>query len=923
MFPFTEETIISHASLPTCPADWPEYGTPEFITHLKNLSSSTFEATVFLQDLDWQCFFDDTSAEEEDYAKPTAVLANEFYLQAVSYAKDDVMKIACSASSFAVVDRCQDRQVFPHAFAVGNRENSSSEMFASPRYFSAIGGDFFESTRHADSFWGLNCGRHTLLQELPLPFQATVFMTPDNWCLINLGINSLDATAADLSSVWSMLEYFTPYFNDEKHGHPGFASKREREYAKSALRAREGQSNTATSEDREKLDDDCMNMDFRLWLVRPSLVIPSSATNMKDPCLCIESRKGLFYRYKSVGFDFCSQEVCTSGMTMVMTKDYKQPREARGLRGVSGADVGVKTLIENLSFGILYDCDSKHTNVSISMPLGPDDTQDTSVVSGIEAADLQVQPLTLAPPTVCKPVSTPTRYLGTDICDLYFSYDYLDLAMKQLVGFVQSPILENNSSSESQEGQQNKEPEGAQADSPTDEKQEYTFSVCCRVSSFRAFLCDPLLGMHHPIAAICIPSLVGSVSQLPEIGDSSNAPTTAVGDVVAHDLQGGIDLHVWADYFKIASTRSWEPLIEPYKCVVLYEKSSYRGHGITYNSDCPLHVNVSGALLETIDDTMNSFSSFRMGVFGKAKTYDHSLKEMQRRSTLRLAAQEERNLLFVEGHVIHRVPAPLQENDRVAFSLTNNTGEKMRIHQAYEASQKALPGPSTSVAYLDNMLSLKLAFPATKTLVKNLELVEVNFEKERGDLADTSRRLIDSSHTVDVQIPGFKWVKRISADAVGKRFYHMIPRSPPIREKLSDDWRLANAIKLLAEVGSSWSGGRQVALSSPFTITNNTSHKLALTIHPNPRHAPSGGHSLNDSLSVASPMHMIDSSFDDYSSSIVGGEPDISELSTGETYQVPLLLLESSLHVKGNHLGEYGITSFSLNTCILRVYFAC
>lgn len=680
------------------------------------------------------------------------------------------------------------------------------------------------------------------------------------------------------------------------------------------MRAREGQANGNTAgsdaEDEDAKDDECMNMDFRLWLLRPSVVIPSNAKSMEDPCLCLESTTGLFYRYKSVGQDFSAQEICSSGMTMVMTKEYKQPLEARGLRGVSGADVGVKTLIENLSFGVLYDCDSTHMNVSISMPLGPDDMQNATTVSGIESTELQVQPLVLHPPTVCKPVSTPSRYLGTNICDFFFSYDYLELAWKQMVGFIQSPI--DDSGEEQKDEQQGQESANAGADMPAEEG-SYTFSVCGRVSSLRIFLSDPILGMHHPIAAICIPSLVGSVSRLPEIVDSENMPGSVLvpvtaGDVAANDLQAGLDLHVWVDYFKIASTRSWEPLLEAYQCIILYEKSSYRGHGITYNSDCPLHINVSGAALETIDDTMNSFSSFRMGVFGKAKNDDHSLREIQRRSTQRLVAQEEDNLLLeetVNGHrVIHKVPAPLQENDRVAFSLTNLTGERLRIHQAYEIpSRKSHSGPSTTIIYLHDMMSSKLEFPATMSLVKDLELVEVPFERESVGIAGESRRHIDSSHTVDIQIPGFKWVKNISVDAVGKRFYPLIPRSMEVREMLSNDWRISNALKLFTEVGSSWSGGRQVTLSSPFTVTNSTSHKLALTTHPNPRSSPSGAtHALNESVSVASTMHVNDS-FDEFSASIVEGESDITEIDPGETYQVPLMLLESSLHVKGHHLG--------------------
>lgn len=169
---------------------------------------------------------------------------------------------------------------------------------------------------------------------------------------------------------------------------------------------------------------------------------------------------------------------------------------------------------------------------------------------------------------------------------------------------------------------------------------------------------------------------------------------------------------------------------------------------------------------------------------------------------------------------------------------------------------------------------------------------------------------VDSSHTIDVQIPGFRWLKGMSVDAVGKRFYPLIPRTITIREKLRDDWRLCNAVHVLADIGSSWSGGREVTLSSPFTITNNTSHAVALAIHPNPRHNPSGmtfagveAILLDESMTV-----------DDAASASVGvgvGVDDAEanqmeiDIAAGESFQVPLMLIESSLHVKGNHLGEF------------------
>ena len=398
---------------------------------------------------------------------------------------------------------------------------------------------------------------------------------------------------------------------------------------------------------------------------------------------------------------------------------------------------------------------------------------------------------------------------------MYFSYDYLDLAAKQLLGFIQSPVDESNPSESA--ASTSKVDNGSAGEIPSDnvakEGEEYTFSVCSRVTGFRAFLSDPILGMHHPIAAICLPSLVGTISRLHVSEDNSPNASMLARSVDANDLQAGLELHFWVDYFKIASMRCWEPLIEPYKCILLYEKSSQRGQGITFNADCPLHVNISGALLETIDDTINSFSSFRMGVFGKAKNRDHDLREMQRLSSMRLAAYEERNLFFeetVQGRrIMHHIPSPLAENDRVAFSLTNRTGERLRIHQSLGGSTTSdqndvTSNPRTRITYIEDALSAKLEFPATISVVRNLQVMEESFENDGGmsaasNMRDGSRIHIDASHTIDVQIPGFRWLRGMSVDAVGKRFYPLVPRSIDIREKLEDDWRLRNAVHVLAD----------------------------------------------------------------------------------------------------------------------------
>lgn len=876
LFPFSESTIVDNAVTPPCPEDWPEYGTRLFTDRLKQLSPQQFEMALYFHDFHWRCYFQEDvldGANAGIVAKPTAVIAKNFAFRMKSDEKG-LLRVACTSDSFEIVDCCEDRLSFPHIFAVTNK---------------GLSGEGLHSTR-ADLSWGLDCSRQTLLRDLSYSFQLSVFMSPDNSCLVNLGLNAMDGTSADLSSIWCLLEYFAAYFKDEDYGHPAFDAEKERRRARSILKAREGANSTDVSRANE--DDQGMNIDFRLWLVRPMLIIPSNPSNVHDPCLSLENR-GLYYRYKSIGSSFSSQEIVATGMAITMTKEYKTPLEARGIRGVTGADIGVRTLIENLSFGVLYEFDQRtnHMNVSARIPLRESDISDTGALIGIESSDLQVEPLIFPTPTVLKPILNPSRHLGPSICNTYFSYDYLELAFSQLVSFVSNDV-DRSGTDKSHLSRKN-----------NGESTEYTFSLCARLSGVRVFLSDPILGMHHPLAAVCIPSLVLSASRLSgrAFSDRSDGNPISEEILATKDLQAGIDLHLWIDHFKIASTRSWEPLIEAYKCIILYEKSSKRGQGLTFNSDCPLHANISGALLESIDDTINTFKSFRVGVFGKSKDDRTSANMEKRLSDYGLLESLSRNRLFDEKIaskerpglcVVHQLPPALDNNDRVAFSLKNLTGDTLRVHQSYESSS-SLSESHTRIAYVDHAQSSKLRFPATMSTFCNLQVVEVPFETP----FEGSGAPFELDHTVDVQIPGFKWVTGISVDNIGRRFHDLVPRSLKVSKKLLDNWQLCNAVKLLSEAGSSWSGGREVTLSSVFTISNRTSHQICLAFHPDSLVQPSD--SPSDRTVKEKP------SLDAFTHNTVCGESEFlfDALRPGEFHRVPFGVIDAALHHPGNDLG--------------------
>ena len=65
-----------------------------------------------------------------------------------------------------------------------------------------------------------------------------------------------------------------------------------------------------------------------------------------------------------------------------------------------------------------------------------------------------------------------------------------------------------------------------------------------------------------------------------------------------------------------------------------------------------------------------------------------------------------------------------------------------------------------------------------------------------------------TNHCVDLQVPGFRWIRSISFDKTGRHFVELVPRSLAVQTKINKDWRLKNALHLLTEVNSV-NGGRR------------------------------------------------------------------------------------------------------------------
>ncbi len=550
LFPYDSDFVEKSSTDPDPPSDWPEYGTSEFVSRLERSASTekgAFEMALCFKNLTWRCFYDhpdyfaaippSMSLMQSVGIEPEGVHVNNFILIAFKNAvcsimsdEENLLRIGVGAASIEIND--------------GRQQQTETNLVKMLR----AEGDLSQPTI-VDLNWGLDCGRHTLLAAglpmpfqvsifmtpielricyltLPMPFQVTIFMTPDLNCLINMGADFAEANLADLTPIWILLDYFGLFFKKSEYGHPAFEA--ELIYLISL-----GDASFESSE----LDDNSLNIDFRLWMIKPHVIIPSSS----ELYVMFEA-VGLYYRYKSFGQNYSSQEIVAKDLGIVVLGEYTSPSICRGLRQVSGSlsSCGVQTLIEDMSFSLRYDFNAKtnaavpYFKVSLRLPLSPkhfDRPKD-----GIECSSIDAQPFCVPPPLVCKPFVVPSRgvrvhsYQETTI---YFSYEYMTLLLDLMTSFV-GPRQQINSFNDETTRNSELPPENC-------------FSVIAHVERVKCVISDPVMGMHRPFLSVCLPSLLLTASQL----QIQKGPETEIEkltgdtDAYATDLQANVEVRFW------------------------------------------------------------------------------------------------------------------------------------------------------------------------------------------------------------------------------------------------------------------------------------------------------------------------------------------------------------------------------------------
>jgi hypothetical protein len=870
MFPLSTEEVFESAKPPTIPDNFPKYCSKDYVSYLESIEPSIrSEICCMFKKISFRCTFDEPGyfsidpncfqyfedPECADEVKPGLILSIGDMVIHVLNNHLNVKRIGIGSSSIDLIDE---------------RKVSLFQSTLSSDPVSDLSQDSNQQIVWADLSWGLREDIRTLGSTLPQPVQCSIFMTP-GWSLTNLGIQAANGTMHDLSWVWVLLDYFKSYYSNGAFGNLGFEAQRWTHRIKNALRR------SAKKDTQQFKPMPGVNIDFRVWLCQPILCLPSDNYDPQAPSLVLSSKTGFWYRYKSFN-NFSSQEVASTDLNLSFANEFLLPEKFRRETNskLSRTTSPIRPLIEGLSFGFRYDCNYRyhHKDVSVAIPFSGEDIPSLSV----DGKELEIEPIRLPPPKVLKPFRHRRRNFGSKACDITCIIEVLPLTSATMMNFLTGPSEVNMKFAPKQ-----------------DDGPPQTLSLSAKLGDVRLFIIDPDLGVQLPIAVLSLASTSLTMSKF------AIDPITEgldQGESQPADMQIILKNNLWVDYFKLGLTRSWEPLLEPFECEVLYETSSVRGQGYSFNSDCPMHFNISGALLSFLFETIDSFSSIIAETFGeKDKT-----KGIPRREYIMGSFEDEggihlKDIIKVnndrEMNIIHEIPKPLKADDRVAFSLRNLTGQRIRIHQQSNFSNDG--DQPVVVTYLNQGESAGLTFAATISVVKNLRIVEVPYPGFEVSKNKESQKQGSLNHAIDLQVPGCRWIQGVRVDSFGRKFQSLKPRSSQVLAKISNDWRLRNAMSLLTEVGPD-NGGRLLSVRSIFEIRNNTTHSVNLVFHPDPKYKPdakSEGRILD-----AKTNGIITETKEQMNSS------EYAVVEPGCDFQLPTLLIESSLEMEGSHLGS-------------------
>ena len=382
LFPFTRDFIQIHAINPGKNKIYPDYGSQEWVDKIKNalLNTPLSEIAFHLNEINFKCSFDPIKYFDH---LPTSTLPKEDLIQFLSKEQDvfelslkdinghlrnendGLLRMNCNCDVIEIVDV---------------RENIYTSQVPTIKNSILVGKNSasHKSTTINDPIdldYGLDFGRYILLQptnsatdDKTKPFNISLYVTPDNYCLINMYTQEMDAILQDLTLIWLVLDYFGMYFKHESFGNPLFQvdtlMKRWKKYKCSDSTTDVRCSGTRDSIDLSTIsfsdsdnddenivppnnaiidEEDVMNLDVRIWFLQPLLILPSSNTDILSSFAVLQSSNpnnnnkdiggggGMFYNYKSFQDTFSTQEVCARNLSLHLAQHFFNPSSSNSM----------------------------------------------------------------------------------------------------------------------------------------------------------------------------------------------------------------------------------------------------------------------------------------------------------------------------------------------------------------------------------------------------------------------------------------------------------------------------------------------------------------------------------------------------------------------------------------------------------------
>ena len=747
---------------------------------------------------------------------------------------------------------------------------------------------------HAD--FGIDEVYNYLLHTQEPVFQVNIFMTPRRM-RVAVGLDKVDIATEDLNLVWLITEFTSAFYSDHRLPHPGVQEPVLPQAINQPMPNRE--------------------LDVRVWATKPHLRIVEDIASKSTQAVLLDTEKGFFVQYLSCP-DFkekTAYKIVLMDVAVVLLKhshcdDFPFPK--RHIRGQYGAGNLAVTLLEGCSLYAGIDIssgerDDGHLGVDLKMPVSEDDLKPTDPVS---KNDLKLTPLsdedtahiqrTRMPPIAVAPgfqsqstIFTNSRpdEEATDAIlpqtDLVSNFDDLATIKACIIRLISKDHLSEKLVSDEQDSgiggqdlefdQDDDRSESdrhtasslTEATSDSPDSCEPTLLVVIQIRGLRAFIIDPVLGFHFPIAKICFEELLVVYDR------SSDAISEGIGEVDPVDDRPTFANHAWvylnisADYFN-NNLNYWEPLLEPFRFNFIHELCGQadRGVGTVIDSRTPLHLNVTTALLETwregarrvterfnhttqstqqIDEPTDEDGSVqRLTSVASVSTSSIGASSTRSRSKTSPIPTHEQGPRNIEWRVDHSRP-PRTVNKDDAFLLLNNTGVEVRILQASD-------GPKhSSYTYLDPGGKSALPLAPTMTVIQvdqasdNSQAVSFDVQRQYG----TQRIDLLGQQTIKLQLLGLEVQHDVQVDGLRCTLYFTKPLLPQLslaemlserceskddqhtehRGNLSTDI-VRGALCLAVDVQQTRGGVREITLRSVFVVENCTEHAIELAMHP-------------------------------------------------------------------------------------------